>query len=197
MARDSSRTAKRRGSGRNAAARRGDNPGSWISFLSGLALGLTVAFGVFLYRQPTSPGPGSAAPQPEVVNPPHLVEPGSSAPEPEIEFYYRLPEMEVTVPEWDVSQNSAANENKLDPGTYVLQVGSFKKYDDAEAAKAKLALQGIRANVQRVVINGQDVWYRVHVGPFTNAQAIDEMRLQLIEAGNDFIMLRIGENEGA
>ena len=75
----------------------------------------------------------------------------------------------------------------------MLQVGSFKQHEDADRAKAQLALNGIEADIHRVVINGQDVWYRVHVGPFETIEKIQEMRKKLIEADREFIVLKIGD----
>jgi arginyl-tRNA synthetase len=117
----------------------------------------------------------------------------SAVPEPKFDFYKILPEIEVKVPEWEIKSDQSDQEQAFSPGTYVLQVGSFQRYADADRAKAKLALQGIRAKIQRVVINGQDVWFRVHVGPFTEMEKIKTMRMKLIESDMDFILLRIGE----
>ena len=36
-------------------------------------------------------------------------------------------------------------------GAYVLQAGSYKKFEDADRVKAQLALQGIESTVQRVL----------------------------------------------
>ena len=103
--------------------------------------------------------------------------------------------MEVPVPEWKLSDKDDEDEPSLAPGIYVLQVGSFKQFDDADHAKARLALRGITARIQRVVINGQDVWFRVHVGPFPRIKDIRAMRIKLIENDMDFILLRIGAED--
>jgi hypothetical protein len=117
-------------------------------------------------------------------------------PKREFDFYKILPEMEVKVPDWEISSPERKQHTDFGRGTYVLQVGSFKQHPDADRAKAKLALRGIRAKIHRVVINGQDVWYRVHVGPYSNISDIQAMRAKLIESGNDFIVLKIGDAGG-
>ena len=100
------------------------------------------------------------------------------------------------MPDWEILSPAADQQNEFNQGTYVLQVGSFKQYKDADRAKAGLALGGIQAKIHRVVINGQDVWYRVHVGPYSDVGSIQAMRAKLIESGNDFILLRIGDAAG-
>ena len=107
--------------------------------------------------------------------------------------------MEVPISDWDLAeqeQPGEQTENSLSGGTYLLQVGSFKRFEDADRAKASLALRGIEANIQRVVINGQDVWFRVHVGPLSDVAEIRRMRIKLIESDTDFILLRIGNGTG-
>jgi cell division protein FtsN len=175
-------------------------PGSWLSFVSGLGIGLTIALFVYLWvdyiPRPGQWGGASRAEQ-EASAPIAALsvdsELRSAVPEPKFDFYKILPEIEVKVPEWEIKSDQSDQEQAFSPGTYVLQVGSFQRYADADRAKAKLALQGIRAKIQRVVINGQDVWFRVHVGPFTEMEKIKTMRMKLIESDMDFILLRIGE----
>lgn len=186
-------------------ARTGARPGSWISFVSGLGIGLVVAFGVYLWAAQLPP-PATvvsdlnkhlrgeeAAFDPSIERAPEL-------PRPTFDFYKILPEMEVPIPDWELTEKPAAEaavDTGLAPGTYVLQVGSFKRFEDADRAKASLALRGIIATIQRVVINGQDVWFRVHVGPLSDISEIRAMRMQLIENDMDFILLRIGGNQAA
>ena len=173
--------------------------GSWVSFVSGLGLGLLVALGIYLYAGEMRPPLAVPEPREPVAEADKPVEalPEADAttfepPRPKFDFYKILPEMEVPVQEWELSEADDKKEAGLESGTYVLQVGSFKQFEDADRAKAKLALQGITANIQRVVINGQDVWFRVHVGPLSDVEDIRAMRMKLIENDTDFILLRIG-----
>jgi len=48
---------------------------------------------------------------------------------------------------------------------------SSQRYQDADRVNTRLALAGVSAGIQRVVINGSDVWYRVRVGPFNDLHA--------------------------
>lgn len=197
-------------------------PGSWVSFVSGLGVGLLVAFAVYLWsghlRLPntTRTLPGLAS-EP-VVELPENPAPAAELPRPTFDFYKILPEMEVPIPDWEGSAAAAPPPERadatavetpaelavapppspaLDQGAYLLQVGSFKAFEDADRVKATLALHGVTASIQRVVINGQEVWHRVHVGPFVSEEEIRAVRVRLLENGMDSILLRIGGATGA
>ncbi len=49
---------------------------------------------------------------------------------------------------------------------YFVQAGSFQNADDAEKLKAKLALSGMEASVQKADVPGKGVWYRVRLGTY-------------------------------
>ncbi len=199
--------------------------GSWVSFVTGLGLGLVVALAVYMWNAKLAP---TDLPPPEVagldakVEAPRINEPppgetteaNLEPPRPKFDFYKILPEMEVPVQDWekeDKEQQSAKVEKNdktattastdkptappatlAERGAYLLQIGSYKQYEEADQAKARLAMQGIGANIQRVVINGQDVWFRVHVGPLSDANDMRAMRLKLQEHKTQFIVLKIG-----
>lgn len=115
---------------------------------------------------------------------------------PRFEFYDVLPEHEVKVNSRTVADDTnlppGADANlqaELDnpvstaavtaPGTYLLQVGSFRDQREAEGLKAHLALLGMSAHVERATLNANDVWYRVRLGPFTDLQRLNQTRSQL------------------
>lgn len=128
----------------------------------------------------------------------------------QFDFYKVLPEKEVVIPNAELSamakaeQQKAAAANNASAGApaassasapataaasapsatggYVLQVGAFPNSGDAEALKAKLALQGFAANVQSVTLSGQ-VWNRVRIGPFASAAQLQSVQEQLAAAG--------------
>lgn len=76
-------------------------------------------------------------------------------------------------------------------GGYLLQVGAFPDAADAEALKAKLALQGFVANVQTVQVGGQ-VFHRVRLGPFVSATKLESVQNRLAGAGYKAIALKEG-----
>ncbi len=49
---------------------------------------------------------------------------------------------------------------------YVIQVGSFRKFEDADRVKASLAINGYEAYIQKVSIEGRGDFFRVRLGPF-------------------------------
>ncbi len=117
---------------------------------------------------------------------------------PRFEFYTILPEMEVIIPEEELVDNAdRVNKNsvkKVVPAKFVknsllLQAGSFKKYQDADRLKAKLALIGLEAKIQNVNI-GKDKWHRVRIGPFKTLDDINETRLRLAENNIKTIIIK-------
>jgi cell division protein FtsN len=114
---------------------------------------------------------------------------------PRYDFFTVLPEMEVVVPEQELSRkadkpepapNSSSDSNQ---DNYILQVGSFRNAADAEQMKARLALLGSVATVQTVTVNGK-TWHRVRIGPFKGARKADEMRRMLSDNQIDTLVMK-------
>lgn len=194
------RDYKRAGSSR----RDGSKPiGAWLPFVTGLMIGLFVAFVMYLQGQrpempAAAPEPAPAvaqSPAPAAVpaSPPAPAEPATE--KPKFDFYTILPEMEVKVPEWELDTPAQVSTERGAPESYVLQVGSFQRFEEADRVKANLALSGIAATIQPVTINGEDQWFRVRVGPFTDFEALSATRTRLADAGVDFMLLRIKSGE--
>jgi cell division protein FtsN len=74
---------------------------------------------------------------------------------------------------------------------YLLQVGAFPNAGDADALKAKLALQGFVANVQTVQVGGQ-TFHRVRLGPYRSATELEAVQNRLAGAGYKAIALKEG-----
>jgi cell division protein FtsN len=77
------------------------------------------------------------------------------------------------------------------PGSYLLQVGSFKRAADAERVKAELALLGISTRVESVTINTGEVYHRVRTGPYQGKQALEEARKTLKRHGKDPMAVKV------
>jgi cell division protein FtsN len=120
-------------------------------------------------------------------------EPQKKAKRPRFEFYTMLPEMEVAVPEHELTRAGASSASKQEDNdvTYVLQAGSFRKFAQADRLKAELALIGMPADIQTVSIEGGSKWHRVRVGPFTNLQALNEARKELQSNGLEVMVLKV------
>lgn len=123
----------------------------------------------------TEPSKGAAAAKAK--------EPETKKPEapkkPRFEFYTLLPEQEVEIPETEIKiRKREEKQGKAKPGSYVLQVGSFKSFKDADRLKAELAMLGIHSNIESAKIKDA-TWNRVKVGPFTSMVHLDAARKKL------------------
>jgi len=112
---------------------------------------------------------------------------------PRFEFYTILPEMEVAVSEKEISSPSTkkSTTKEVDPKRYVLQAGSFRKYNEADRLKANLALLGLEANIQTISVDGETKWHRVRVGPFNDLARLNQTRDRIQANGIEVMVLKI------
>lgn len=168
--------------------------GRWRDMGIGLAIGLAVAFVVYMKDRHAPPAPTVAPasrPAPAAPNSKAAAEP--EAPAAQYDFYDMLPKFEVVVPEKERDVRRDQPTAKIDrPGAYVLQAGSYRTAEDAERVRAQLGKQGISATVQRVAVDA-DVWHRVRVGPLTNLDQLNRIRAQLRKADIDALVIRLGD----
>jgi cell division protein FtsN len=165
----------------------------------GLAAGVILTAGVFVYRSDThkvAPEPDAPRPEPQqraASNAEADSGAGSERSE-RYDFYEMLPNFEVVVPEKDRDvKRDAPGTARIDrPGVYVLQAGSYRNQADAERVSAQLKLQGIDAKVQRVAVDN-DVWHRVRIGPINDLAELNKVRKQLRAADVDGLVIRVGD----
>lgn len=188
----------RRASRRRPAGRRGANGWPWLA--GGLVIGAVAGYlGYLLQAGPPGERPAqveAAVQSAPVESPPAAPPPepaATPAPEPpRFDFYTLLPEMEIEV---ETDAPLATREPARvagEPTHYILQVGSFRRLDEADNLKARLALLGIEARIQTVVIRDDDIWYRVRVGPYETLRDLGQARARLQRNDIDFMVLRIG-----
>lgn len=72
----------------------------------------------------------------------------------------------------------------------LLQAGAYQNPADADNLKARLALAGVEAKVQRVDLGDKGIFYRVRVGPFDNAADADAARAKLATEGIETSVVR-------
>lgn len=116
----------------------------------------------------------------------------AKSPDRRFDFFTVLPEMEVVVPQQELSQDALpASESREGnaSSSYILQVSSFRGAADADQMKARLALLGHIASVQVVTVNGE-TWHRVRIGPITGARQADEKRRVLQENGFETLVMK-------
>ena len=164
----------------------------WAGLFIGLAAGLAVGLAFYFFdpRGPEARGP-EAKPRPE-AEPASARESATDQQPDQYDFYQMLPNFEVVVPEREVVMPRDSAESAETKGAYVLQAGSYRKFEDADRVRAQLALQGIESNVQRVAIDS-DTWHRVRIGPISDAKELDRVRTRLKEAEVDFLVVRVGD----
>lgn len=78
------------------------------------------------------------------------------------------------------------------PGMYVLQMGAFTRQTEAESVKARLALVGMSARVQPVMVDRQ-TYYRVRIGPTDDLEKLNADRARLQQHRFDSILLKLVE----
>ncbi len=169
--------------------------------LFGLAIGLGVAFTVYLNSREPAPAPVvarpvPATPTPTATQPSALDDNGETAVpagESRFDFYSMLPNFEVVIHEEepDVRRDVAPRAVEA-PGLYVLQAGSFSAYEDADRRRAQLALQGIESSIQRVTVEDK-TYHRVRIGPTRDLDLLNEQRARLRQANIDVLRIRLGD----
>lgn len=172
----------------------------WLWLIVGILLGLALS-GVAIWRDwVPSPKHANSGAQNEKAPDLSSEEPVAASPpppaaaakpsDPEFDFYTVLPEMQVVVPEAQAPNLREEATPPLPPGfRYLLQLGSFGAPADAESLKAKAALAGVVASVQKVSIDDK-TFYRVRVGPFATPAALESARAELGLAGLSAVALR-------
>lgn len=110
---------------------------------------------------------------------------------PKFEFYDILRNRKLSISERIANEQEEINSTTDVTNIYLLQVGSYKEYQAADQVKAQLALIGITANIQRVVINGQDSRHRVRVGPFEDPEKLKQTRRRLEENNHEYMLLKL------
>ena len=176
----------------------------WVWFLAGLLVGLFFSGLAWLKLEPPPTGdreePVSQRVSPE-SKPAPAVKREKEPPRPRFDFYTILPEMEVVVPDPEPEparvatvepsrRPQSAQQKSGGSGSYMLQMGSFRKYADADRLKASLALVGIRAEIQKVKINSKDTFHRVRAGPYTR-EKVNVLRARLKENSISSLVIKL------
>jgi cell division protein FtsN len=162
----------------------------WTGLVIGLAVGLGVGLALYFF-DPRTPPDTNEAPAAD-AEPASAREAAAGDPE-RYDFYEVLPNFEVIVPEREAVLKLEAPTAPVErAGSYVLQVGSYRKFEEADRVRAQLALQGIESRVQPVSIDN-DTMHRVRVGPINDLKELNRVRDRLREAEMDFLVIRAVE----
>lgn len=184
----------------------------WRFLIGGFSMGVIAAAIVYYMMSPSAPR-RPAEPIPETQRPPASAtidtvreerptpapapKPApkpAAQPEPEEEkfkFWEMLQNYEVIVPEAEERVEKTKPQAPISkPGNYLLQIGAFRRYADADRLKAKLALQGIECYIEKVTIN-DDQYHRVRIGPETQLKQVNALRRRLNEQDINVLVIRI------
>jgi len=193
--------AKKRSKRRRTASTKQDYPG-WLWMIFGLAIGLSVALAIYVReREPAPPAAAAAARQPASLESAiddnseraRAEEPETGQKESRFTFYDMLPNFEVVIPEQEPDVTADVEPRAVvKPGLYILQAGSFTRFEDADRRRAELALQGIESTIQRVTIDDR-TYHRVRIGPTDDLEELNMLRSRLRAAKIDAIRIRLGE----
>ena len=147
-------------------------------------------------QQPATPSQTAPAPQAPLALP---GKPGDPVPQasdkPRFDFYKILPGNSEAIPDPKPAakpnepKQAEANKDKESRETVLkepvfLQTGSFQNAGDADNQKAKLAMLGVEAGIQQVMLQDK-VWYRVRLGPFRKIEEVNALRAELARQGID------------
>lgn len=163
--------------------------------LFGLAIGLSVAFAIYIDERSPGDPVRPAAQQPPTVDDSDEQSAGTAAkpPESRFDFYSMLPKFEVIIPEHEPDVRADSGPKAVvEPGVYVLQAGSFTRYEDADKRRAQLAMQGIESRIQRVTIDDK-TYHRVRIGPIDDLNKLNVLRNRLRQAQIDVLRIRVGD----
>ncbi|BAU46627.1 sporulation protein [Sulfurifustis variabilis] len=169
----------------------------WLLLLLGLALGVSAVLVTQLISKRWGSRDGlaglvqsAARPKPAEEKKPEP--PAAPAARPKLDFYTVLPEMETVLPDRSPRDTRTAKAEKAEDGVrYVLQAGSFASFTDADQLKARLALQGLVARIQKVTIEGRGDFHRVRLGPYSRVEQLDAADQQLRTLGLKPIRLKL------
>ena len=190
-----------------AASRKKSGGGTLLGLFIGLVIGVLAAAGVvwFIFKTPAPFKPAPTGMPPAVAQAPGTApaapmalagKPGDPIPQggdkPRFDFYKILPGNSETTADpkqtepkpTDAAQGKVEKdkgETALKDPVY-LQTGSFQSAADADGQKAKLAMMGVEASVQQVMLQDK-VWYRVRLGPFKKPEEVNAMRSDLAKQG--------------
>lgn len=178
--------AKKRG----ARARKPLPP--WLLLGSGLLLGIASVLGFNVAKEMEWDALKWDALKGEAPPPQAASEPAAAQ---RFDFYTILPNQEVVVPDAapparKTAKSSDKRKTEAMPGdVYYLQVGSFRKMNDANGMKARVILLGTQASIQSVTLD-RDTWHRVRVGPYQDLAQLREVRARLRDNKIETLLVR-------
>jgi cell division protein FtsN len=147
------------------------------------------------------------APKPEesseVVKPPEAVKPAEAVKPPKADKPAAVSDSEraarilkgETADKPKPEAAAAPADKPAVPEKYYLQAGSFEDPSEADNLKARLALMGVEASVQKVDLPDKGTVHRVRAGPYLGQDEMGKARAQLASSGINVAIIRIKPKE--
>lgn len=164
---------------------------NWSLLVLGLAIGVIVAVLVqWIVSTVNRPGSGlhNILTRPEKPQAKPRSVTAKPAQKTRYDFYTILPESESVVEdsEWEYLSRTR------DPNvSYVLQAAAFTRYADADRLKARLAINGLLSEIQKVIVGNKRIYYRVRLGPFDRAIDAEDANRKLASLGIKALRLKV------
>ncbi len=181
--------ASRKGSSGRKTASRSPQPssagGGWRWYGAGVLTGMFLSFLVYLGTLPPSAGERASPPGPDATTAPAREQ---DIPRPRFDFYKMLPEQSIEV-EAEPPETTAQPAVEVAAERYLLQAGSFRQREDADARRAELLLLGLEPRIEEARgDNGR--WYRVYLGPFDSKSSMAKARSLTAAQDIDTLLLK-------
>lgn len=178
-------------------------PAAWVWLVTGVAVGWLTAIVFYTINLKPKIDQLAAAPKAAAEKPVRAprTEPDTA---PQFDFHQLLTTIEIPTPSdpdpptppsppRPLPSSAPPAPRPAGQSAYLIQVGSFRRAREAESLKARLALLGIEATVQRVRIDDRDTWYRVRVGPHPSERKVRQIQQQLRKNNIHSIVLKLKE----
>jgi cell division protein FtsN len=181
---------------RRKRRRRGGSGALRLAMIVVLVAG--VAGGGAWWWRNRAPGPAATAsePAPAPAKPARRTTPTQPAvptEDPELfSFYDTLPDQTVEVPPAGSDAGTSIPPPSRGPGLYVVQAGAFPDFAQADNVKARLAMLGIVAQIQKITVDERS-FHRVRIGPIDDPARLARLREQLRANRIDHVVVQVTE----
>lgn len=164
---------------------------AWLWYFCGIVSGLLIATFALQSGWIHTPSTLQVVDQQSTDDESQGIAAGDELVERQYDFFRVLPEQDHIISPRELEQDRRApsSETITAPGSYSLQVGSFRSETDADTLRANLVLLGVNVRVIPVTVN-DTTWHRVRVGPLNSATEADEVRLRLETSGYQTLVLK-------
>jgi cell division protein FtsN len=186
-------TTRRRSSGSRTRSGPRKLP-NWSLLILGLAIGIVLAVLIqWVVNTARTPGTGLHNLLTRPAKPAQKAKTRVARPQPKTtyDFYNILPGDETVIPDQEWEDISRKSESGVQ---YVLQAAAYNNYQDADRLKAKLAINGLSSEIQKVVIGNKKTYYRVRLGPFDRAIDAEDANRRLAKLGIKSLRLKVKKN---